>query len=423
MQFLQRLNRVQSHSMWGDQSRAPSQVGSTLLVAFVQRSAVVCCCLWSLSVVHADGLVQIRDQNRQYEGKVVSLSQSECSLIDRQGHLKRLPVADLKSVKKIAPRFQPLPSSTFRAKLQEEFSSGYEIAGSTHYFVCAPKGRAKQYVQLFESIYRDVAQFYRVRGFSVNEPEFPLVAIVFRSQAEFARYATKDKVPVSGGLLGYYSLLSNRVALFDSQGLVQSDSTIRPGDGLSNSILSETVASTGDGIGQETLAYASAIAGETTNTVVHETIHQVGYNIGIHSRVGGAPTWVVEGLATALEPSGMRKRTGRNLVSDRLNDERSVWFRDVFRERRPMGFLAGIVASDSNFHRNLLHAYSESWAFTFFLLENGARRQDLVDYLQLLSKRDPTKLYTAKQRLAEFEKAFGDISRLEVEFIRFMDRM
>lgn len=423
MQFLQRLYRAQPDFPSGDRSCAAYQIESTLLVAFVQRSAVVCCCLWSLSVVHADGLVQIHDQNQQYEGKVVSLSESQCALMDRQGQLKRLPVADVKSVKKIAARFEPLSDSSFRAKLQEEFSSGYEIAGSTHYFVCAPKGRAKQYVKLFESIYRDVEQFYRVRGFPVAKPEFPLVAVVFRTQTEFARYATKDKVPVSGGLMGYYSLLSNRVALFDSPGLVQTDCTERQNTVVCQLDDPEADKLSSGAIGNDTFALASAIAGETTNTVVHETIHQVGYNIGIHSRIGGAPTWVVEGLATALEPSGMRKRTGRNLVSDRMNGERSVWFRDVFRERRPMGFLAGIVASDDNFHRNLLHAYSESWAFTFFLLENGTRRQDLVDYLQLLSKRDPTKPYSAKQRLAEFERAFGDIARLEVEFIRYMDRM
>ena len=423
MQFTQPLNRVQSHSVWGGSAPAPSQVGSTLLVAFVQRSAVVCCCLLSLSVVHADGLVQIHDENRQYEGKVVSLSQSECSLIDRQGQLMRLPVTEIKSVKKIAPRFRPLQGSAFRAQLQEEFSSGYEVSGSTHYFVCAPKGRAKQYVTLFENIYRDVEQFYRVRGFTVNQPEFPLVAVVFRSQAEFTKYAIKDKVPVSGGLRGYYSLLSNRVALFDSPGLVQTDSAAHPTLPIDTSNLTKIVATNKDGISPDTFAYASAIAGETTNTVVHETIHQVGYNIGIHSRVGGAPTWVVEGLATALEPSGMRKRSGRNLVADRLNGERSKWFRDVFREHRPMGFLPAIVASDSKFHKNLLHAYSESWAFTFFLLENGTRQKDLVDYLHVLSKRDPTKHYTAKLRLEEFEQAFGDISRLEVEFIRYMDRM
>ena len=82
-----------------------------------------------------------------------------------------------------------------------------------------------------------------------------------------------------------------------------------------------------------------------------------------------------------------------------------------------------LVASDEYFHRNTLNSYSESWAFTFFLLENASRRQDFVSYLQKIGQRDPTKPYDARERLADFQESFGDISRLEVEFIRFMDRM
>lgn len=396
--------------------------GSTFRALFVKTSALVCSCVLTLTATFADGLVRIEGNDRQYEGKIVSLTRSECSLIDRQGRLRRLDVGKLKKVRKVARRFEPLSSSTFRTQLQQEFPAGYEIAGSTHYFVCAPPGRAAQYVQLFESIYRDVEQFYRVRGFAVQEPEFPLVAIVFRSQKEFMEYARRDQVKASPGLMGYYSLLTNRVALFDNQGIVQ-NSTLKSNESpLLRRKAQDSVADLG-GIRSQTVALASAITGETTDTVVHETIHQVGYNIGIHSRVGGTPVWVVEGLATALEPTGMRKRSGRNLISERVNTERADWFRNVLRQKRPMGFLAALVASDDNFNRNLLHSYSESWAFTFFLLENGSRRNDLVDFLQTLATRDPSVAYTAKQRLADFEEAFGDISRLEVEFIRYMDRL
>ncbi|MCP4507358.1 MAG: hypothetical protein GY826_13325, partial [Fuerstiella sp.] len=44
-------------------------------------------------------------------------------------------------------------------------------------------------------------------------------------------------------------------------------------------------------------------------------------------------------------------------------------------------------------------------------------------YLQILGNRDPLQPYTSKDRLADFQKAFGDVSRLEVEFIRYMDRL
>ena len=74
--------------------------------------------------------------------------------------------------------------------------------------------------------------------------------------------------------------------------------------------------------GQIPIAATSAVSGDTANTIIHETTHQVGYNIGVHSRLGGTPIWIVEGLATVLEPSGMREKTGRQLQQGRINQER-----------------------------------------------------------------------------------------------------
>jgi len=205
--------------------------------------------------------------------------------------------------------------------------------------------------------------------------------------------------------MGYYSLVSNRVALFDDPSLLaatQADSPLRSSSGIA--------------------AYA-AISGNTADTVIHETTHQVSYNVGVHSRLGGTPIWVVEGLATVLEPDQMRKKHGRQLLSDRVNQERADWFEDRHRPARAMGSLARLVASDDYFFQSTLNSYSESWAFTFFLMEKPSRRQEFVRYLQALGKRDPMKVYSPTQRLSDFQAAFGDISRLEVEFIRFMDRM
>ena len=356
------------------------------------------------------GLIRVKDANKVYEGKVVALTRQVCSLIDRQGRLVRLNVAGLRQFEKISPRYTPDTPGDFRDALRKEFAGNYEVSGTAHYLVCAPRGRADKYGQLFENIYRDVEQFYRVRGFQIRQPDVPLVAVVFGSQKEFVEYCVRDKVPPSAGLMGYYSLASNRVALFDNENLLAGTNS-----GVQNSFRSAD--------SEQPIAAYSGISGQTASTIVHETIHQVGYNIGIHSRVGGAPLWVVEGLATVLEPDGMRHRSGHQLQQDRINDERINWFRGQHRPRRSMGNLGRLVASDAYFNQHTLNSYSESWAFTFFLLENPARRRDLVTYLQKLSQRDGAKPYSAKQRLADFQAAFGDIARLEVEFIRFMDRM
>ncbi|MEZ6124101.1 MAG: DUF1570 domain-containing protein [Planctomycetaceae bacterium] len=175
----------------------------------------------------------------------------------------------------------------------------------------------------------------------------------------------------------------------------------------------------------ETRSYlASAnISGGTAGTVIHETTHQVGYNIGVHSRLGGTPVWVVEGLATVLEPDAVRSNVGKRLLTDRINQERAQWFETRHRPTREMGNLAKLIASDEYFYRDILNSYSESWAVTFFLLENPSRRQNLATYLRILEQRDPLQEYGARDRLKDFQTAFGDISRLEVEFIRYMDRL
>ncbi|MCH2200574.1 MAG: DUF1570 domain-containing protein [Fuerstiella sp.] len=358
----------------------------------------------SQTVSAGERLVRIHCATDVYTGKILALSNACCTLMDRQGRLVELDVPKLKKVERLADRYKPASVATFRSELTREFGRRYEVSGTTHYLVCAPRGHAGRYADLFEQIYRDVEEFYRVRGFRIVKPDVPLVAIVFGTQKEFFRYCIRDEVPPSVGLQGYYSLVSNRVALFDTAGAFRS-AAVDTRSGISAAI------------------GFSGITGQTASTIVHETIHQVGYNIGIHTRLGETPLWMVEGMATVLEPSGMRDRRNHQTSSQRVNPERCDWFRNRYRPQRPSGSLAKLIASDSLFQRQALSAYSEAWALTFFLLENPARRRQLAAYLQKISQRGATKNYSAKHRLADFQSAFGDIARVEIEFIRYMDRL
>ena len=352
----------------------------------------------------ADRLVCIRDATNEYTGKIVALNRSRCTLMDRQGRLVELDVPKLTGMTQVGSRFHADSVGAFRTSLTTEFGSGYEVAGTTHYLVCAPSGRAKSYADLFEKIYRDIDQFYRVRGFQVSRPDVPLVAIVLSSRKSFFEYCVRDNVPPTQGLQGYYSLVTNRVALFDETGAFRTTSS------------STQTAPT-------TIAALSGISGQTTRTIVHEAIHQVGYNTGIHTRLGETPLWMVEGMATVLEPSNMRTRRNNTHAMARVNSERYDWFLTRHLPQRTAGSLAQLIASDVMFQRQTLNAYSEAWALTFFLLENPARRKQLTVYLQTVASRDSTTSYPAKERLSDFEAAFGDIARLEVEFLRYMSRL
>ncbi len=217
-------------------------------------------------------------------GKLLAMDRSNVWLMSPEGRLSEFELRDVKDFKRLAPVFQPANAGEVRDSLRREFGKGFEIAASEHYLVCAPVGKAGDYVKLFEEIYRSFRGYFGVRGFRLSEPEFPLVAIVFPDQKSFHDYCKADRVPVPAGLRGYYLRTSNRVAVYD------------PGD-------PQTAQAGGEGFRPSRFMDAN-IQANLADTIVHETTHQVAFNAGLHSRIGVTPQWVVEGLATVFESAG-----------------------------------------------------------------------------------------------------------------------
>lgn len=370
-------------------------------------------------------MVEVRDESTTYVGRVVAKDADSCLLIDRYGVLSQLSISRLKSFTVVSESFKAASTSAFRQKLLKEFPTDFEVEISTHYIVCGGKGRTEAYSNLFEEIYRQITSFYSVRGFHTSDPEVPLVAIVFATQDEFREYCVRDAMNWTDTLRGYYSPKSNRVALYDDPTLLNSVVAAPP-----RLVVSSTSSPDGQdldsltthGFSDDSAALLSSVAGETANTIIHEATHQVGYNIGIHSRLGTTPTWLIEGLATLLEAPGMRVRD-KSVSGAKINSGRLDWFTGEYESRRQPGDLARMVASDDMFSSETLDAYSSAWAFTYFMTENPPRARRFIAYLNTVTERDPLKQYTADERLSDFTAAFGDIARLEVELMRTIDRL
>ena len=130
----------------------------------------------------------------------------------------------------------------------------------------------------------------------------------------------------------------------------------------------------------------------------------------------------MEGLATVLESPGVRIR-GKSAEGNKINAERLDWFTGEYESRRQPGDLAKLIASDDMFHNQTLDAYSAAWAFSYFMTENPARAGLFARYLRMLSERDPMEQYSSEDRLKDFTSVFGDISRMEVDFLRATDRL
>lgn len=324
-------------------------------------------------------MLELRIGTATVTGAIAAKDEESFWLLQRDGRLDNFPIQGVTDYKPLGGAFRPLSSTDLRDQLIKEFGRGYEVGSSTHYLVVAGKGQSKRFVALFEDLYRHLHVYLAARNFRIYEPEFPLVAVVFPNQQKFVEYCLSEKVRPSPGLRGYYLHTSNRVALFD----------------------------TGD------------TTGALDGTVIHEAVHQVAFNLGLHRRIGENPQWVVEGLATAFEPENFRSPLPTTPVSAKINRERYLRFRNYLAERRPAKSLEEFVKSDRLFQSATLDAYSQAWALTFFLLET--RQQQYSQYLKRIAARPQLEPYQEDDRLADFQEAFGkDLGSLDVDFVRFV---
>jgi hypothetical protein len=382
-------------------------------------------------------MIEVSDDTQTYTGMIVAKSAQDCFIVDRFGQQAQLPISSLKSFSVVAESYRSASQSEFRRKLEAELGSEYEVATSKHYVVAGTTGHGRSYAALFEEIFNQVDAFYSLRGFRTLKPDAPLVALVLKDQAAFRKYCEKDQMAWTEGLRGYYSLKSNRVVMYDLPELFQSV-RLTPETDPEIRRTSLAAASTPDGFGSpdepeypagnslarlQQAASVSTVSGETAGTIIHETTHQVGFNIGIHSRIGETPAWVLEGMATVLEAPGMRTRSSAVGRSEKVNADRLEWFKLNYSKRRQPGDLAKLIASDEMFRSQALDAYSAAWGITWFLTENPARARLFSKYLKTISEHDPLQPYTSEQRLRDFQAVFGDIARLEVDYVRAMDQL
>ncbi|TXT34876.1 MAG: hypothetical protein FD138_1585, partial [Planctomycetota bacterium] len=163
-----------------------------------------------------ESLVEVRDGKTVTTGKLLAKDKQRAILLDRTGRLHDLTLASVK-LQETNRNFQSLSVMELRNQLSREFGKGLEIGSTRHYLVLAPSGRASDYAKIFEEQYSTLQRYFKLRGFALTDPQFPLVAVVFPSQKQFTDYARGEGSRTMANMQGYYSPRTNRVALFESE--------------------------------------------------------------------------------------------------------------------------------------------------------------------------------------------------------------
>ena len=298
--------------------------------------------------------------------------------------------------------FAPLPSDELEDALVAELGDGFSVHRTRHYVLCSNAGDA--YVEwagsLFERLQRAFLQTWKRAGWELAEPVHPLPAIIFRTQQEYAEFATRDAGPEIAGTAGYYSIRTNRIVLYDL-------ATARGGSGAANRI--------------EVERRVAAASGNVA-TIVHEATHQIAFNCGLHTRYADTPMWLAEGIAMYCETPDLRKGSGWRTIG-RPNVARLRQYREFAAQRRPTDSLLSLIGDESRFRdaAAMLDAYAESWALVEFLMRK--RRDELVAYMRQIADKPRLRWDGPETRIGEFEAAFGSIAEVESDCQKHIRRI
>lgn len=359
-------------------------------VNFCHRNAlsVIIGLAWCAPSLGANELVSLELNGRQWEGTPIAWSQQKVHLLSRDGQLVEFSPQDAKNYKKVGGAFAGYSAGEIRGQLLREFDKRFEVTGTGNYLVVHPVGAGKHWAQRFEDLYRSMLHYFTARGFSIERPQFPLIAIVFHNQSDFMRYSQSQGVQgIDSSVKGYYHHDSNRIYLFDSTGGNTKDPNWQ----------------------------------QNASVLIHESAHQTAFNIGIHSRFGQTPVWVAEGIGTLFEAPGVYDSRNYRDQRDRINRYRLEGFRETLRGRSK-DFLAQFVSSDRIFQIDWRIAYANAWALSFYLTERQPR--ELAAYLRKTAEVPDFQTYTSQQRLKDFTDVFGEnLTMLDAKLVRFIETL
>ena len=296
-------------------------------------------------------------------------------MLRRDGSIKYLPIAKIKKIEKISDQFAGYPAEKFVRRLAEIHGNAYQVTATQHFVIVHPKGQGKRWVQLFEQTYTQFFGYFATLGIKLNQPEFPLIAIVFKTRSEFDAYVSKRGVKPQRSIVGVYMLGNNRVLTYD-----QSLSSKRS-------------------------------SANNRGTMIHEICHQLAFNTGVQNRFAPPPVWVGEGLAVMLEAPGIRDRYRYTRYSDRVHATYLQLAQKLLNEKKFEAVLKQVVVGDQVFKTQQTDAYTVSWALTYYLAQT--KPEAYAKYMKKLAARGNFTKYTDRQRWADFASHFGtDLSTL-----------
>jgi len=263
------------------------------------------------------------------------------------------------------------------------------VVETKHYVIASRASRAyaNWCGSLLERLRNGFLAYWERDGVELTPDDAPLPVLILQNQGQFREYAVRDGAAEAAETAGYYSARTNRIVLYD----LTADLGGRP---------------LGEATQREEITRRLSKSPGSVATVVHEAVHQLSFNSGLQVRYADNPMWASEGLAMYFETPdlgpGTRWTTAGKVSVSRLGEfHRSL-------AKRPVNSLAALIQGEERFRDpgQMVGAYAESWVLVHFLATK--KRAKWAEYLGILRAKPPLIFQTPEERLAEFQKVFGD---------------
>lgn len=339
--------------------------------------------LLACSFATANDTFRVELGKKSHTGKILARDDSLLILLRRDGQIVEINRKRIVSMRKVSSTFKPYTSLKMQTHLKKIFNDQYEVSRTAHYVVVHPKGKRSQWADPFEKLYNRFTHYFRVNGFELRSPRFPMVVVVFNTQGEFTSLARNVGINDPNQIAGYYSQLSNRIMTFQI-----------PGN--SNGVLNANRA-----------------------TLIHEALHQFAFNTGIHRRLGQTPRWTSEGLASMFENPGVHNSRRYTSSKARQHKHYLPHLKQMVDNGSIDGKIGRLLQNNRLFERDMSTAYAVSWGLAHYLAET--RASSFNRYLQKVSQRKSFVYYSPSDRVRDFKEAFAsDLILFESQFKKFI---
>ncbi len=296
-------------------------------------------------------------------------------------------------------KFVPATIDDLEQTLHNGEYATFRVVKTAHYLVFYQSSErfARDSADLLEKLYERLIPALRKQKAPVTEAEFPLVAVIFRSEDDFR--ANRE---VARDVQAYYEILSNRIFFFEK--------------------------------GKRDAAAPEVSAFRKPQTVAHEGTHQLLHNVGIQPRMSPWPIWLVEGLAEYCSPPRSTKKGG--LAWDGLGQVNPIHLATIRDLDDPMSAqVRGGPKPPSARDRNqpLVEYlvtrteltptdYALSWGLAHYL---AVKKVDqLFAYIRQLNQLRPFETRTPDQQLADFRAIFGkNLAKLDTQVADHLDKL